>query len=498
MTQPQYNNINNSVDNNTAAPITQTSSYAHPYGSYGATATTSSVTAKNTLPAFLNKLFGMVNSPETDPWVHWNAEGTSFIIPNAQDLAEHVLGRHFKHNNFASFVRQLNMYGFHKVPHLNHGVLHTDGLPEVWEFTNDNFQRDRPGNMKYIVRKKGEAEKARSAAKQRSTSPGVASPVFHQHPINDSMDVAIVRAEVQNVASRQKMIRDEVFRLSTSQENLWKYAIETRERYTDHQDKIDRIIKFLSEAFRKRTSPPMSNSEVANKVRGLIEPPQRTSVFEELSDTNTPTPSARSPLSPNPEQAQVDIMKMFANGKVPAGFHEAVQYLMNMNQNGSGNGYVTTPYPTTPLTPTSPALFDSSDALIQANAFNNAQLGQVQSWLDTEDQNVNALGNGLGIDLTSTDLNNPTDNINYMDGGNPDYTSYLTDAHFQVDPFIANTDPALDIFSTDSLQPVWSQYLDPADSSLDANAFCGQKRTYEQENEQEMEEYLSSAKKVRS
>ena len=41
-----YDAINNSVDNNTAAPITQTSSYANPNGSYGAP---SSVTAKNTV-----------------------------------------------------------------------------------------------------------------------------------------------------------------------------------------------------------------------------------------------------------------------------------------------------------------------------------------------------------------------------------------------------------------------------------------------------------------
>lgn len=486
MTQPQKFNSNN-IDN-----TNQTSSYAYPYSSYGADPSAPSITPKNTLPAFLNKLFGMINSSETDPWVHWNDEGTSFIIPSAQDLAEHVLGRHFKHNNFASFVRQLNMYGFHKVPHLNHGVLHNDGLPEVWEFTNENFQRDRPENMKYIVRKKGEAEKARSAAKQRSTSPSATSPVFGQHPINDMMDVAIVRAEVQNVASRQKMIREEVCRLATSQDSLWKYALETRQRYQDQQDKIDKIIKFLSEAFRKRTSPAMANSELPNKVRGLIEPAQRPSVFEELSDANTP--SSQTPSSPVPDsQTQVDVMKMLANGKVPVGFHEAVQqYLLNVNNQ---NGYGTTPYATTPLTPTTPATFDSSDALIQTNAFNDAQLGNVQTWLNSEDQNISGLGTGLGIDLNSSDLNNPTGNINYMETGNPDYTSYLNDAHFQLDPFVTNADPALDMFSTDSLNSAWPQYLDTTDSTQDVNAFGAQKRTYDENAE---EEYSSSAKRLRT
>ena len=149
MTQQQTNDINNTnntfeSDNqpdNLTVPVDDTNqpSYVTP-----ATSSFPVFPTKPTLPAFLNKLYGMVNSPETDPWVRWNESGDSFVIPNSQALAEQVLGRHFKHNNFASFVRQLNMYGFHKVPHLNHGVLHNDGLPEVWEFINVNFHRDQP------------------------------------------------------------------------------------------------------------------------------------------------------------------------------------------------------------------------------------------------------------------------------------------------------------------------------------------------------------------
>ena len=426
----------------------------------------------------------MVSAPETDPWVHWNEEGTSFIIPNHQELAERVLGRHFKHNNFASFVRQLNMYGFHKVPHLNHGVLHNDGLPEVWEFTNDNFQRDHPEYMTYIVRKKGEAEKARSAAKFRSTSP--ASPAFPQ--FNDTMDVAIVRAEVQNVASRQNMIRDEVFRLKSRQDELWKLALETRQQYVKQQDQLDTIIKFLSEAFsRKRASPTMAGAELPNKVRGLIEPAQ-PSVFEELSESNTS--SVQTPSATAAEQTALEIMKMLANGKVPVGFHEAVQqYLTNLNVNQQINEYATTP-----MTPTSPATFDSSDALIQANAMHNAQqLNQVQSLLNREDPNIANLTSGLGIDLNPNNQNNPMGNTINM-GNNDDYTSYLHDAHFQLDPFVPHPDPTLDIFSTDTLHPAWQTYLDNTDMTQDINAFSsGRKRTYG-ELEEDMEEFLSGKK----
>jgi heat shock transcription factor 1 len=46
--------------------------------------------------------------------VSWNEDGTAFIVKKVNEFSEHVLPKYFKHSNFASFVRQLNMYDFHK------------------------------------------------------------------------------------------------------------------------------------------------------------------------------------------------------------------------------------------------------------------------------------------------------------------------------------------------------------------------------------------------
>ena len=52
----------------------------------------------------------MVSDEKYQSLISWNATGTSFYIMRVQEFAATVLPLHFKHSNFSSFVRQLNMY----------------------------------------------------------------------------------------------------------------------------------------------------------------------------------------------------------------------------------------------------------------------------------------------------------------------------------------------------------------------------------------------------
>ena len=56
----------------------------------------------------------MIEDEKHQEYIHWTPSG-SFVVINSDQFAREVLPQYFKHNNFASFVRQLNMYGFHKV-----------------------------------------------------------------------------------------------------------------------------------------------------------------------------------------------------------------------------------------------------------------------------------------------------------------------------------------------------------------------------------------------
>ncbi|KAH9484583.1 Heat shock factor protein [Psilocybe cubensis] len=208
----------------------------------------------------------MVNDPNNAELIRWSDAGDSFFVLDHERFAHEVLGRWFKHRNFSSFVRQLNMYGFHKIPHLQQGVLKSDTETEFWNFAHANFHRGQPDLLCLIQRKKqpqqGEdgaidlrdasanagllGAPVQSAAGTASTNPPQANATLSSGQV---LDVNSIVNGIAAIKRHQTTISAELNELKRSNQMLWQDAIAARERHQKQQDVINRILKFLAGVF---------------------------------------------------------------------------------------------------------------------------------------------------------------------------------------------------------------------------------------------------------
>jgi len=149
-------------------PISPTSQSNSPLPTSTSTTTSTTTTSTGNSPrpkssnnnTFVHKLYQMLSDPKHSNYIKWNDTGLSFTIRNVKSFSRTVLPLHFRHNNFSSFVRQLNMYGFHKV---NKSSPNTKGSEnQVWEFFHPKFIRGKPHLIEEIKRKQIENENYRA------------------------------------------------------------------------------------------------------------------------------------------------------------------------------------------------------------------------------------------------------------------------------------------------------------------------------------------------
>jgi len=182
------------------------------------------------VPAFLAKLWKMVDNPETDDLISWSEEGTSFIIKNQPEFARSLLPYYYKHSNMASFVRQLNMYGFHKVMSVESGGLKGD--KDEIEFAHPYFIRGQDHLLDQIKRKVSVNTRGSGISQQFI-------PSIKSEKVNE------VLYEVGALKERQEDLDGKLDTMRSENEALWGEVLSLRQKHNQQQKIVNKLIQFL-------------------------------------------------------------------------------------------------------------------------------------------------------------------------------------------------------------------------------------------------------------
>lgn len=183
-----------------------------------------------TRPAFVMKIWSMVNDPANHDYIRWNDDGETFQVVHREDFMKNILPKYFKHNNFASFVRQLNMYGWHKIQDVNSGSMKDDRSPdEILQFKNPFFIRGREDLLDNIVRNK------------TGSSEDIPDP--------NHLNYHLVMSELDLIKMNQLAILEDMRRMRKDNQLLWTETLTARERYQTQTQTLEKIMKFLAAVY---------------------------------------------------------------------------------------------------------------------------------------------------------------------------------------------------------------------------------------------------------
>ncbi|XP_055074947.1 heat shock factor protein 1 isoform X2 [Misgurnus anguillicaudatus] len=181
----------------------------------------------NNVPAFLTKLWTLVEDPETDLLICWSQNGTSFHVFDQGRFSKEVLPKYFKHNNMASFVRQLNMYGFRKVVHIEQGGLVKPEKDDT-EFQHPYFIRGQEHLLENIKRKVT-----------------TVSNIKHEDLKVNTDDVSKIITDVQLMKGKQESMDSKICTLKHENEALWREVASLRQKHSQQQKVVNKLIQFL-------------------------------------------------------------------------------------------------------------------------------------------------------------------------------------------------------------------------------------------------------------
>ena len=225
-----------------------------------------------TEPSFLSKLYQILNDKEYTSYIHWSQDGLSVIISDPTGLSKKVLPKFYNHHNFASFVRQLNMYNFHKI--------RTDPKSNEQKYIHDEFYKGKSLKEIQEIRRKIKTDEEKNSKNKIFTDKKIGT--INNTNSKNSLEDKLILDEIDGLDDDKKLIRyqDMVKNgeiSSLSNDKILNFLLEKLKQNEENQKNIENEINKLT----KQNNNLMQQLQICNtklvsqkdfcqKMKGLV------------------------------------------------------------------------------------------------------------------------------------------------------------------------------------------------------------------------------------
>ena len=192
----------------------------------------------NKSESFLSKLYDILKNNSYSKIIHWDTDGKRVIISDVVNLCNIVLPKFYKHHNYSSFVRQLNLYGFHK----SKGITKFGDSYELEAFHSKATKEEISQIVKPNKKMKNLVEYIKSNQKEESTDND-----FLSAGSEDDVLKFLVEKTEEN-AQNSLILRKEMDELKKENSKLNNEIKELKSLLNSHANLIEKILKKNSES----------------------------------------------------------------------------------------------------------------------------------------------------------------------------------------------------------------------------------------------------------
>ena len=362
--------------------------------------------SQNAITAFLAKLWALVNDPTCNDLIAWDGTGNSFHVYDQARFSREILPRYFKHNNFASFIRQLNMYGFRKMSTIEHGSLKNER--DDIEFAHPSFLRGQESLLEFIKRRAPDNQpkqhlstiKAEVSASPSSTSSVLSTQQIETKPVQTD-EFGHILDDVRNLHSKQSSLSDKLFHLQDENQALWREVGSLRQKHSKQQQIVSKLMEFLlhlltssTQNHRRSVEQPLSNQsqqeQTSHQTTNLESIANRSLKRKPAAIMHTEEPNKRTTLQQQQQQQQAHL---FTQPIIIGGQQQQPQRIVinELTENDMGGWQQNThTSPLVDLVPSPPPSASSSSALLRDDHYH---LNNNYEWIVPTNELTNPMTN---------------------------------------------------------------------------------------------------------